>query len=112
MKAGSYGAAVEILTREIQLNPSDARAYYDRAYAYSAAHDFDKALADCHSALDVDPNYARAYCVLGNVNWMIGKQEDAVNDYDEALHLDPKDSDIWYNRGLYYLHQDLSLIHI
>src|ERR1700678_2859513 len=61
VKAGNLGMAAEILTHEIQLNPSDARAYYDRAYAYSIARDYDKALADCHTALDGNQNYARAH---------------------------------------------------
>jgi len=93
LHAGQYGPAIEMLSQEIAANPRDAR-------------DCDKALADCSAAIKLYPNYAKAYCIMGNANWIKGSREEAANDFDEALKLDPKDASIWFDRGLFYLHKD------
>ena len=38
-----------------------------------------------------------------------GEHERAIQDYDEAIRLDPHDAEAYYSRGMAY---DLSLIHI
>jgi len=101
-----YDDAIELLTRAIAANPNDSRAYCDRAYARIGLRDFNDAQSDCHTAIQIDGNNASAYSVLGNINWVTGKNDDARADFDEALHLAPTNSELWYNRGLFYLHKD------
>lgn len=104
IKAVKYDVAIDLLNRAIASNPNDSRAYCDRAYAYEGQRNFTSALADCHTAIQLDGNNANAYCVLGNINWIAGHIEDARNDFDEALHLAPGNSVFWFSRGLFYLH--------
>jgi len=106
IKQVRYDVAVDLLTRAIANNANDSRAYCDRAYAYFGERDITRALADCHTAIQIDGNNASAYSVLGNINWVTGKNDDARADFDEALHLAPTNSELWYNRGLFYLHKD------
>jgi tetratricopeptide (TPR) repeat protein len=106
IKAGRLDEAIQLLCSEIQAQPADARAIYDRAYALSIKHDFAHALLDCHAAIQLNPNYAEAYSVMGNVHWMQGQRDEALTDYDEALHLNPKNPDLWYNRALFYMRND------
>ena len=106
IKQVRYDVAVDLLTRAIANNANDSRAYCDRAYAYFGERDITRALADCHTAIQIDGNNAQAYCVLGNINWITGHREDAASDFDEALHLAPADPVMWYSRGLFYLRND------
>jgi Flp pilus assembly protein TadD len=106
IKQVRYDVAVELLNRAIAANPRDARAYSDRAYAYLGERDFNKAFADCHTAIELDGASASAYGVLANINWITGHNDDAATDFDEALHLRPTDSVLWFSRGFFYLHRD------
>jgi Flp pilus assembly protein TadD len=106
IKNAQYDTAVALLDRAIAANPRDSRAYCDRAYAYLGERDFNKAFADCHTAIDLDENNASAYGVLGTANWVTGHNDEAATDFDEALHLRPTDSVMWFSRGFFYLHRD------
>jgi tetratricopeptide (TPR) repeat protein len=106
IKQVRYDIAIDLLNRAIAANPNDSRAYCDRAYAYFGQRDVTHALADCHTAIDLDVNNDSAYSVLGSINWVTGHNDDALADFDEALHLAPTKAIYWYNRGLFYLHKD------
>ena len=106
LKVQDFPGAMALFDRAIQENPQDARAWCDRAYTWTAMKELDKARLDCRSSLQADPHYAKAYGVLGNINWISGDTNDALNDFDQALSLDPNDATLWYNRGLYYFQRD------
>jgi tetratricopeptide (TPR) repeat protein len=60
---------------------------------------FDRGLADCNRALEIDPNYALAYNSRGN-NWRgKGEQDRAIADYNDSLRLNPRPI-VYNNRGL------------
>jgi Flp pilus assembly protein TadD len=51
-------------------------------------------------AITANPKYAEAYTLLGNCQDCLGRNEDAVASYDQALALDPCHADAWFNKGM------------
>ena len=60
-------------------------------------------------ALEVDPNNARIHCNLGFLLWGKGKIEEAVNEYEKSIKLDPSYDIAYNNLGVIYL-DDLGYI--
>lgn len=100
--------ALEDFDEAIRLNPEFAEAYFYRGclkdyYALrkselvekheslrSAVVDFDNAIR-----LDLNPNLlAHAYYRRGEAKYNLDRYEDAMRDYNEALKLDPENSEI------------------
>ena len=45
------------------------------------------------------PKYTAAYIGRGNAKIGLGQYEEAIDDFDQALQLQPDDPDVYYNRG-------------
>ena len=59
--SNDYEQAKRSIDKAIALNPSDARAFNNRALAHVALGQPDQALADYATAIKLDPGYLRAY---------------------------------------------------
>lgn len=59
MDDGRRQAAIDELTRSIELNPGDARLYDLRAHLYAATGQLDKARQDMARAFQLDPSLAQ-----------------------------------------------------
>jgi endogenous inhibitor of DNA gyrase (YacG/DUF329 family) len=90
-----YGKAIE-------LNPSNADAYYERGDAYDELGEYEKAIADYNTAIELDPNHALAYYNRGCAYGEMGEYGKAIADYNKAIELDPNDAHAHYNRGVAY----------
>ena len=67
-------------------------AVENRALASYDKKDFDRAIADFSSAIELDPASVDAYRVRGNAYAEKGNLINAMTDYDKALSLDPTDA--------------------
>ena len=77
----------------------DARTLVDRGSAWDAKGEHDKAIADYNQALQLDPNYWRAYNERGNAWASKGEFDKAIDDFTQAIRLRPNDGVIYCNRG-------------
>jgi Tfp pilus assembly protein PilF len=85
----------------------EAMTYYWRGETDYQIGDFDKAIADCSKAIELDPALAKAYYYRGRAFNGKGDFEKAIADYSKAIELDPKDYEGYYNRGFsYYANKD------
>ena len=66
-----------------------AIAYCNRAFAYAAKKDNDRAIADYSEAIRLNPNLASAYYNRGNAYSHKGDNDRAIADYSEAIRLNP-----------------------
>ncbi len=85
-----YENALVHYNASISINPKFWRSYYNRAlihYYYKV--DTTSALNDLSNAIELNPNYAKAYDLRGVVYQEMGKTEEAKADYKKALGLDP-----------------------
>ena len=99
---GLYEHALEEYDKAIELDPTDAWAYYDRAIGYRYLGEYQLALKDLDKALDLDPKLARAYTDRGITRQGLGQYMEGIQDYDQAIALDPADAKAYYNRSIAY----------
>ena len=60
---------------------------------------FRQAMSEVNEAIAIDRDSARAYGMRGLVNWQIGDQPAAEDDFRRAMSLEPKNADINNNYG-------------
>lgn len=95
-----HDLAEEALTRVIQLDPSDAEAYHQRAVARVELGKYEEALADCQEALRCDPDDATPYSVRGTACIGLRQYERAIEDLSRFLEEKPDDPQARYLRGV------------
>ena len=89
--------------REVEAQPQDANAYFDRGNVYRSKGDYDRAIEAFNTATDLNPDFAGAYNHRGVVYLDKGDYDCAIADFTTAIDLNPDFVDeAYYNRGLAY----------
>ncbi len=121
---GKYLEAIDHFSAAIEMDPQSAEAFFLRGrahYDYAVKMSVDEtgyapevvpflsdevaeqlrlAADDYTSAVELDPQYAKAYNNRGNARATLGDLEGGVEDYDAALELEESLTLTYYNRGL------------
>jgi tetratricopeptide (TPR) repeat protein len=87
--------AIEIADHLIGIDPSNARSYIVRAWAYQYCREYDLALADYRRALELNPNHALNLFTMAWSEAVAGLPREARKHAERALMLSPRDTDIW-----------------
>ena len=87
--------AIEIADHLIGIDPSNARSYIVRAWAYQYSREYDLALADYRRALTLNPNLALNLFTMAWSEAVAGLPLEARKHAKRALMLSPRDIDIW-----------------
>ncbi len=76
-------------------------AYYHTALGaiYQKQEKFIDALAEYTVAIELDPEDITAFVNRGEIYYLLGMEEEPVQDFDRAMALDPKGKDPWANRA-------------
>ena len=74
---GDVDQAIELYTESLDLEPT-AEAFTFRGWALSYNRDFDGAIADCHRAIDLDPEFGNPYNDIGAYYIELGQPDDAI----------------------------------
>jgi len=82
-----YQKMIEDTTAAINLNPKDAKAYYDRASAYGVIGNSKQSVEDFTVAIFLSPS-SGAYIGRGVEYGKIGKTEWAIKDFEAATRID------------------------
>ena len=85
--------------RAIELDPNDAKVYYNRGITYGKKGEFDRAIEDFTKAIDLNPNYADAYYNRGVAYSNKGLVDYTIEDYTKVIALNPNYANAYYNRG-------------
>ena len=62
-----YNKIIEDCSKSIEINPTDAEAYYKRGNAWDLKSVYDKAIVDYSKAIEIDSNYTMAYSARGKI---------------------------------------------
>ena len=80
---GDYERAVELYTRSIAISPT-AEAYTFRGWAYSHMDRTDDAIAECHKAIALDPDFGNPYNDIGAYLMAKGQLDEAAEWFEKA----------------------------
>jgi len=96
---GHFDLAISAFTEAIRLEPKNAVAFYERAFAYASKGDHDKAVADYTEAIRIRPDFARAFLRRGLAHERRGEHDKAIADYTEVVRREPDSAKAYYFRG-------------
>lgn len=97
--AERYKEAVVDLTKGIELKPTENK-YLFRANSYMELEEYNLALADFNSAIEIDSEFAKAYYRRGILYRKLEKLTEAEKDFKKAIELYPKYDDAMIELGL------------
>ena len=80
-----------------------AEFYLRRGEDFSGVHDYDRAIADYNTAIQLKPDYAEAYNDRGFAYYLKGDAERAIADYSRAIALRPNYPKAYNSRGVVYM---------
>ena len=89
LKNEAYQEAVERFTSVIEAAPSFAEGYNQRAIAYFMLEEWSKAVRDCKQTISLNPNHFGAFAGMGHVYVRLGKIDEAIDAYKQALIINP-----------------------
>ena len=101
IESGQVEQAIATTTAELRRAPNDALTLNARCWA-RASHNqaLDKALADCDAARRLQPLNSTIAESRGFLRLRLGKNEEAIADYDAALDRSQKAPTALYGRGI------------
>lgn len=94
-------------TRRIQIRekPTDPLPRYGLAQLWSSVNELERAQAALQAVLYLDPEFARAWALSGELERKSGRADAATQAYDRALALDATLGDARFNRALLALNR-------
>jgi tetratricopeptide (TPR) repeat protein len=105
---GCQMQSIEDFTKIIQLFPT-AESYYNRGVTYYQVKDYQSALNDFDSAINLNGRDIAAYYARGNAKYELQDKLDAFKDYNQAKILsltetiDSRDEHGFYARGIAFI---------
>ena len=89
LHVGDFKEALNYYTKSIQSFPKYKDAYFSRAKTYLLLTDSLKAYRDLKNLIKLDSNQARAHFYLGVMAYRAAGFEQAIQDFDKALDINP-----------------------
>jgi len=92
-KTERYPQAIELYSKAIELNPTNAVYYANRSIAHLRLENYGYALADASRAIETDKTYLKAYYRRAAAYMSLGKYKLALKDYEGVYKARPADKD-------------------
>ncbi|KAL4165670.1 hypothetical protein KRP22_014380 [Phytophthora ramorum] len=89
---GDMKTAISLLSKLIEMEPSNERYLYKRFRAYLSERKYAHALSDLSSSLDVNPTYKQGLLQRGKLLMMLGQCAEASQDFQSLVELYPTDA--------------------
>src|SRR5262249_1488403 len=103
---GRHEEALAAYERALALEPDDAGVWRAKAQPLQRLGRLDEAISAANylidHALSLEPSYtalARAWAIKANALRNLRRNAEALEAYDRAVAIDPKDSGVWYGKG-------------
>ncbi len=71
----------------MQLSTRYTDVYYFRGISYGEKGQYDKAISDCSTAIEINPRYAEAYLNQERIYAVKGHYDRAIADYNKAIEI-------------------------
>jgi TolB-like protein len=83
------------IRRALEIDDQDAVAHFAAGRVLLACCDYDAALRELETAIDLNPCLAQAYCGLGDSLAYEGRMDEAIGQFEKAIQLSPHDPFRW-----------------
>ena len=100
IREGDYHAALDALTRSLEVNPDDAETWLHRGDAHRGLSGFAEAVEDYTRALDLDPDIDGAHRGRASAQAWLRQYDSAIRDVGIALRIDKRDAESHYIRAM------------
>lgn len=84
----------------IYIQPTNVKAFINRALVRGALRDLDGAITDLNQASQLDPKNSIVFLNRGVTFASLGKPRLALSDFTKAISLNPRYADAYVNRGI------------
>jgi TolB-like protein/Flp pilus assembly protein TadD len=111
--------AEDLYHKALENDSTFAPAYVGLAQIYWNRHHWSEILLEnfmdsvlilCNRALSFDNKLSEAYTLKGSYYSEVGKPEEAIEEYNKAIKLNPNDWEAYWNKGYYYSWINLDLV--
>jgi serine/threonine-protein kinase len=92
--------ALELFEAAVRRSPGDGHMHFHLANVLTTLKRDDQAIASYRRSLELEPDYAIAWCDLGVSLDRTGAVEEAIASYDRAIELDPSSPHAHFDRGI------------
>lgn len=111
LKNRRYDKSIYDFNKALELTPGrDKELKFDilvsRGNAYQKSNEFDNAIKDYSDAIELIPNHETLKYVYGSRAWVWfakGNHANAINDFSEAIKIDPETAAAYYGRASVWL---------
>ena len=79
-----------------------ATSYFTQALTQYKAGNLELAANELGIAIRINPNYAAAYVLRGDIYISLSQFQRALNDYNQAITIYPQNAEVWWRRGNMY----------
>ena len=100
---GDYDSSTYYLDRAIMFGANSETDYYFLATSENKNHNHDKAINYINKSIEKNNSKAQYYMVRGDANFGLEKFEEAKNDFEKALSLDPNNNTIYKSLANVYI---------
>ena len=90
MNRRDFEHALTHFNRAVDLDPSFAEAYNQRAIVHYLSERFEESVEDCHRAVSRMPSHFGAWAGMGHCYAHLGKPAEAIRSYEKALEINPR----------------------
>lgn len=101
-----YSAAITSANTTLESDPYNAKAFFIKGFTLKESGDTAKAILNFIEALKNNPEYYQADVELGNL-FRTKKDPIAITYYQNAININPTNTDAYYNLGIYYQENDM-----
>ncbi len=99
---GRVNEAVAEAERERQTDPIGSNENFTLGSVFVFTRQWDKAITQLRSAINLDPYYWFDHCFLGRAYEQKGRLNDAIAEFQRGLELDNEQAEIWSGLGHTY----------
>jgi Tfp pilus assembly protein PilF len=100
-KLGAWSDAFKELERTVDLQPDNTQAQLDLGNLALAGRDLERADQITFALIQKDSNNASAHALLANVSEARARHEDAANEIEKAIALQPTNAGFYLTRGAF-----------
>lgn len=92
-KTNKFSTAIELYSKAIELNGSNAVYWANRAFAHIKLEEYGSAILDATKVIEIDPKYSKGFYRRGVASLAMGKFKDALKDFQQLKRICPNDPD-------------------